>query len=114
MSCPICSSPTRVFGPVQNKSAYYIDCYRCGEYQLSETALATIRPEMTLTQIANISGWIRDHQKEMLASNDYKRLLELKSPTVDEKANKLFMYFVSQYPIAGQKIDLDLDNLHDV
>lgn len=111
MSCPICKSPTKKEGPLDGRDANYYYCYRCGEYMLSRTVVAMIKQDMTQTQITNISGWIREHQKEMIGSIDYKKLLLIDTPTVDEKSRKLFNYLTNKYPIAGQKIDIDLHNL---
>ena len=67
--------------------------------------------DFTSSQVANISGWIREHQKETIDSNLYKRLLELKTPTVAEKAEKIFRYLVSTYPVAGMSFEITQNDL---
>lgn len=115
MYCPICKTPTIEHSNVDRRDAVYFNCYRCGKFQLTGTTEVIMQPDMmTSSQVANMSGWIREHQLEIIGSNDYERLLKLTSPTVPEKANKLMNYLSRTYPIAGQTINFTLKNLNSL
>lgn len=101
--CPICNSPVDIsFSPDGN----YINCYRCGEYITSRTALAT-KPSLNELQVANLSGWLREHQRYEIDSSKWEQLLALKTPTIGEKAIKLLKYFASEWPLPGQEFYID-------
>jgi len=111
--CPICNSWTNSFEKSIN-DVYHVNCMRCGEYQIVERAIVMISKERSQSQIVNMSGWIREHQNEMIGSDIYRRLLELKTPTVGGKAEKLFKYLINSNPVAGKNISLNPTHVSQV
>jgi len=88
------------------------NCFRCGKYTMSKDLLDRIGyNNLTSIQVANISGWIRENKSPTIYYNDFPKLLELKTPTVAEKAEKLFRYLVKEYPVAGMPIKIHPDML---
>jgi hypothetical protein len=50
-----------------------------------------IKGRLTERQLANICGWIREHSGIVLDSNDLTSLLETKTPSVSERADKALL-----------------------
>ena len=77
--CPICNMPTE---DNANDSPDYneINCYRCGEYTIQRLALSCFESyKDNKLKVANISGWIREHQQFTIKRDDMIRLIDLKS-----------------------------------
>ncbi len=107
-NCPICNSPTNYNKPDGSRDAFLIDCFRCGNFSITGSAKAfCYKPFGSPLQIANVSGWIREHQKELF-SDDLEKLMQFRTPNVAEKAIKLLKYLSKRYPIAGAEIMIDL------
>lgn len=111
--CPICCSP--LYEPVYELNKNNLICSRCGRYGLTEEVhyekgLASLNK----VQRANLSGWIREHQSEVIDKENLKRLQFINTPTVHEKAIKLLKYFSNQFPVAGNRISFDINILPDV
>ncbi|MEQ1639132.1 MAG: hypothetical protein ABL903_20930 [Methylococcales bacterium] len=91
IKCPVCGSNA------QNHTALgtdgeKLDCRRCGNYSISGTASAMWRAsEPNLRQIANASGWIKEHQGVNVSSNDIDFILAVKTPSVGERATKILI-----------------------
>ena len=113
--CPICKSPLHsdsIARLVNDMCLKYFNCARCGEYSINSDLASDIEYDNNTTiQIANISGWIRESQNPTIYYDDYQQLLELKTLTVAEKAEKLFRYLVEEYPVAGMPIKIHPDML---
>lgn len=109
--CPICNSPAIIHELPNNEDGNYVICYRCGHYDIVRSALKKSINEL---EIANISGWIRENQGEMIASNEIESLKKLTTPTVSEKATKLLKYIAKEKPIPGKYIQIDFQTLFNV
>jgi hypothetical protein len=57
--------------------------------------------------IANSSGWIREHQNELIDSNGIERLLKLPTPSYDERKRKLLDFLQKQSTTLGLELQLD-------
>ncbi len=116
-NCPICGSPTDYVDPVQNKDEYDVNCFRCGNYRIDglfKAQLALGSLVKNRTKLANISGWIRSHQNELITGDRLKQLSKLKTLTVSEKSDRLLKYAASRHPIAGEKFDLNVGQLSGI
>lgn len=106
-ACPICFSPLGEKDhqlKLRPDGIYHILCPRCGHYSLTQEAefqLNIKRAEVASPKVANISGWIREHQGYSIQSDDVQRLKNLPTPTPAEKAVKMLSYLESQHPVAG-------------
>lgn len=97
--CFICGMPAESMGNMGFR------CFRCGEYRLSETVSGPhFYIGRSANQVANASAWIRNNQGERITHNLIKILESLPSPPVFERAEKLLLYFASQFPNPGQVI----------
>ena len=87
---------------------------RCGKYFISGTASAVWRNKNpTLRQIANASGWIRDHPEIFISSNDVEILLALVAPSIADRANKLLITLDKKIQNLGASYSIDPKNLHE-
>lgn len=89
IECPICNSNAQKHSTLGFDGGK-LDCKRCGVFSISGTAMVTWKASApNLKQIANVSGWIREHQTAIINSNDIELLLSLQTPSVAERANRL-------------------------
>lgn len=59
---------------------------------------------------ANISGWLREHLGSFVSSYNLETLLELKNPSVAEKAQKLLKAIDEECSVVGQRIPIEYDD----
>jgi hypothetical protein len=107
--CPICDS----FATEEPKTrdGQKLACNRCGDFFISGTASATwANKEPDGRQIANTSGWIREHQGVELTSYDIDSLLTIKTPNVSERALKILLAVESENLNISDTFSLSLDN----
>jgi hypothetical protein len=64
--CLICQFPADKGHNQTNKDEYSFDCFRCGTYRVDGLFLAQIGEIEDPQIVANISGWLREHQNELL------------------------------------------------
>ena len=100
-TCPICSGQhaelTRQLFP-----GLEVKCRRCGNFRVSDTALAARVKGLTILQRVFVSGWIRE-QTEMgvnprILDDDVERILQLQKPTMKERAERMLSYFIRKGP----------------
>jgi hypothetical protein len=99
--CPICKVEAQILD--NSGGSWKIICPRCGNFSIGWQA----RPPneyFDTTQIANLSGWIREHQSYVFSVSDMAGLRALRTPTVGEKAEKILLYFAHKYPKPGELI----------
>ncbi len=109
--CPICLSPLKPL-PLSPKHSYNINCPRCGNFNISETAYNMLNNSLNYRQIANASGWIRENQGIEILSNDIDNLKNLRTLSIAEKADKLLLYLSKSFPVAGQTLQFGDKQLH--
>ena len=86
--CSICQSGYMLF-PV-TLGGKRLNCPRCGIYSISGTAEAVWKASNpSLRQIANASGWIREHQNIDINNGQIDFLLSVQAPSVHERAAKV-------------------------
>ncbi|MBK8000572.1 MAG: hypothetical protein IPK15_18130 [Verrucomicrobia bacterium] len=95
--CPIC----RELASVETSAAgIKVTCIRCGDFALSEVVAAS-NHQLTQRQVANLSGWLREHPGSTIVTGQLDRLLELQSPTIGEKADRLLLHISQLVPKPG-------------
>jgi hypothetical protein len=78
--CHVCSFPCRSVKISEGGGRFEIDCYRCGQYTIGTIADSFInRKELTLNQVANLSGYIRQNPGLEIREPDLERLRSLLS-----------------------------------
>ncbi|MBC8401305.1 MAG: hypothetical protein H8E14_07440 [Candidatus Marinimicrobia bacterium] len=112
--CPICNSWTIQFSRTTGRDSYYVDCMRCGEYEISGFVRDIVLVKLSEIQVANVSGWIRENQLCFIDNELFNKLKKIKTPTVGEKAKKLFKYLINSNPVAGKNISLNPTYLSQV
>ena len=111
-TCPICNSPAKI-PDILDIGSNFINCYRCGIYKITSEAFFDLE-NLNNIQVANISGWIRENQRELITTEKYESLKEMNTPTVGEKATKLLKYIAKERPIPGKYMQIDLQTLFNV
>lgn len=117
-TCPICNSPAKI-PDILDIGSNFINCYRCGIYKITSEAFFDLG-NLNNIQVANISGWIRENQRELITTEKCESLKEMNTPTVGEKATKLLKFIAKKKPVPGQLMLIDFHSLqarnkeHDV
>jgi hypothetical protein len=86
--CPICKSQAAF--DLKSGGGQDTVCPRCGDFSITGSASAiwgANNPDAR--QVANASGWIREHQRVLINSDDIEALLSVPSPSVAERAIKI-------------------------
>ena len=97
-NCPVCESPA----PVKTTSVGDdVRCDRCGEFRISDVAKLVIGPRRSPRGIALLSGWLREHPGATITERDLDAILELRMPTVGEKADKVLLRLSHLHPVPG-------------
>jgi hypothetical protein len=65
-------------------------------------------------EMANVVGWLRDHQHYEIYQGDIERLLTLPTPTVKERADKLLQAIAQQIDELGKNVAINQDNELDM
>lgn len=114
--CPVCNlhlrdelSPSVIEGIGQG---YRINCYRCGSYLISLTAAEDVISYFkTEKERYLLSSWIYNQNgNASLTPNNLKELVNIKKPTVGERATNLFLYITNQAPEFYQSLDCSILN----
>ncbi len=81
-----------------------VQCYRCGEFRLSDVAERILSDRLSSQGrqgIALVSGWLREHEGAIVASNDLDEILLRRMPTIGERAERLLLHLAKCFPKAG-------------
>ena len=107
-ACPVCYSPSTRAEEVEWSR---IDCLRCGQYRINLGRSALPFRWNSDQEFAQVSGWVREHQKELLRQDVLETLLSRKPPTVGEKAEKVLRGLASEWSAPGAPITLVLQGI---
>lgn len=109
IECPICKSQAIEYPKTFDGKK--LNCTKCGEFSITGTALATWKnKELSLRQIANASGWIREHQGIFIGSDDIEFLSSVKTPSVAERAEKILQAVSKQNIDLSDRFDINSDS----
>lgn len=111
--CPICQSPSIISGLPDGGDGLRIECFRCGNYIISDSAF-TERKDFSNVQIANISGWLRQNQGEQINTRTLERFAKLITPNIIDKSIKLLKHIAKERPTPGQWIQIDFQSIYDL
>lgn len=109
--CPICKSPAKLDFISSGEEGNFVQCLRCGTFKISRTAY-TMKKQFNSIQIANITGWLREHQNHFIYSTQWEDLSKLKTPTIGEKAIKLLKFVAKERPTPGQWVQIDFQSIY--
>jgi nucleoside 2-deoxyribosyltransferase len=97
-NCCICNSTNATQAPVK-RDGHDITCPRCGHFFISRTAATVWKNKSADDQeVANASGWIREHPNIEITSYEIDNLLTLKTPRIIERANKILLALEKRSP----------------
>lgn len=87
---------------------YRVTCPRCGEYFIVGTAIALLKRNiLTTRQKANISGWLHENQGFTIFSYSLDTLQNIKTPSFQERSDKLLLALEKSSTYAGEYIPFD-------
>ena len=111
--CPICRMPTHDVQVTENGDS--VDCFRCGKYTISNSALSALANYLdNELVITNITGWIRENQEIKILPSTIKKIINLSTPPIAEKATRLLVYLSKEYPTAGNYIRLGYGSIGQI
>lgn len=104
--CPICNEKITYY-PLGNRDAYQVKCLRCGNYNLTRTALVNLRSiHFTNRQIANIYGWLNENPKYEITSKSVDYLSQIQTPSFSYRADALLKQIERETAYAGHFVEL--------
>lgn len=107
-NCPICGSEATIYPMAAGADGKRIVCPKCGEFSVSGTAEATLPNKLSGNprKIANASGWVREHPKELISSDTVSLLEQLPTPSIPDKGLSLLKYLGKKTTYPGERIVL--------
>lgn len=107
-NCPICSTDATIYPLAAGADGKRIVCPRCGEFRVSSTAEAMLPGKLAvdIRKMANASGWVREHQKELISSDTVSLLEQLPTPSIPDKGLSLLKYLEKKTNYPGERIIL--------
>jgi hypothetical protein len=105
--CPICSFPCGTFRTSSGGGRFEVDCFRCGKYSISDEAIEFTRSNrFTESQVANLSGYIRQNPGLLILQRNLDSLKNLQVPSVAERAANLLVALGKECPQPGSTIEI--------
>jgi len=108
--CPIClgNNDSRA----SHGDGQRIVCPRCGDFSISRTALEVWNAgqQYTPRQVANASAWLHENPGTALHSRNLQDILELTTPPVGERAEKLIVEVERMSKFIGDTVEIPYDD----
>ena len=110
--CPVCQRQDAfIETPTVLVPRLQVNCPRCGHYTTTPEARDLLASgSVNGTQRANLSGFLRELDSFGFTSQEVRRLLNLRTPSVAEKGDKLLNLLASREPTPGRRITLQCDD----
>lgn len=103
-NCAICNSTANIQSSL---NVAKIECPKCGLFSITYEASVDLRnSHLEAWQVANASGWIREHQNINISSDKINFLFSIKSPSVAERATKILIAINNQSEDISQTFNL--------
>lgn len=107
-TCRICRSPRAQVR--MHDGWHHVACDRCGDYKITEEAVEdwndTIFGRLIDRQMANICGWLREHQGIEFMSQDLAALENVQAPSLAERGYRLLKELARRTPSAGEPVQV--------
>ena len=104
--CPICESNAR--RRTRNGYRWGIECPQCGKFEIP---VDTARSEMIPDLRRNLSGWVRDRNRDgvvpRITSDTLRRMAPVRLPSIAERAERLLLEAVHGQERLDNRINLD-------
>ncbi len=106
-TCPICGLATPDFIPSNGACTINYPC--CGKFLMNIDALSRGCDTWTDRQKANISGWVYEHQEEVITLEKLKHLQNIPTPSYEERKRKLIHWLAKKTEKLGEEIEWRTD-----
>lgn len=100
--CPVCKLTAKT---AYAASDLQVKCPRCGSFRLTGVDTKTLS-DLAPSNVAKLSGWIRENQDCLISELRLKELLLLRVPTVGEKGDKLLLFLAGRFPNPGTRFHI--------
>lgn len=104
--CPFCAEYMQ-HARTNIPDSFSVNCPRCGEYQITGSAIAVSRGGINPREGSNISGWLRENQGSQITSNNLSILRSQRTPSFHDRADKLLMALEKKTSYAGEYIEYE-------
>jgi hypothetical protein len=114
--CVVCQLPAYVSNSLEGaKTKFKVFCSRCGRYEIfSEGTMSSKLQELTPSQVANASGYLRENSPFVIRDDqDIDFLDKISTPTVAAKAHKLLSNIARCNPTPGTFLRLRFGGLDE-
>src|SRR5262245_28236392 len=99
--CSVCRSPQTTYDQVRSDLFCEV-CPRCGEYQITGTAVAVLEAEPIANgQVAAASGWVRSNQGVVIRDEEVRHLRAVRRPSIAERAKRIIVEVARRHPGLG-------------
>lgn len=103
-NCWICNLESQC---LNSDEIFHFDCGRCGKYKITRE-LEEDKKIIESREIANLSGWISENKDFCINESSFKILKNIKTPSVNERIEKLLFWLDNQTKNLGQTIQVNL------
>ena len=107
-ACPICKATSATIngeGPLNQE--YALSCPRCGSYKISDIAWDQLNAsQLSARQLANASGWLREHPGILINTPDLAALASVPTPSVVERGDKILRELARRSPQLGGSLNV--------
>jgi hypothetical protein len=106
--CPICLVEGARQTYVGTEDSLTVHCPRCRTFHMTGSAGAVLSgTELHPQQRANASAWLAESSPNMIDSRVVKQLLQIPTPTISQRLERLMIALVDRTTCPGQAVDLN-------
>jgi hypothetical protein len=108
MDCPICRDHNVSEDNVDGLDGVFrLNCRRCGVFVVKSSFLIENPRSLSDEEVGKISGYVFEHPDKVFEGRDWDLLLNLRMPSIGDKAEKLLSYLGKKYPKPNQAIEFN-------
>ena len=100
--CPVCEAVSTLISA--GGDPYRVECPRCGSFLVDRYTNLMLKERRAgdIGLVAKISGFLRENPGMSAREENLPRLMQLRHPSVSEKAYKLLRFIASAFPKIGE------------
>jgi len=110
-ACPVCNSATPYYSNPIGKPFSAITCPRCGKFNITSEAIYLLGNGWTNRQRANLSGWLHEHQDEVVMTEKLEQLKNISTPSYEERKRKFLRWLEFNSQCLGDQFNVTDDSI---